>query len=286
MVRLTADVKWIKIVTDIFDDDKILLIESMPKADAIIVIWFKLLCLAGKQNNGGVFLLNGRIAFTDEMFATIFRRPLNTVRLALSTFEQFGMIEIINDTITIPNWEKHQKLDALETSREATKNRVAKYREKQKLLADACNVTGSVTGNVTVTPGNADRIDKIREEENREYISSTDDDFSKFWDAYPRKDGKQDAIKAWKSLKPNADLQRVILEDIRRRLESGGAWHKTEKRFIKMAGPYLRGKRWEDEGGETEVATDRRPDEDVVIDAEQERLIDEIYKKQGRDAWM
>ena len=149
-----AEVKWIKIVTDIFDDDKILLIESMPEADAIIVIWFKLLCLAGKQNNSGVFLLNGRIAYTDEMFATIFRRPLNTVRLALKTFEQFGMIEIINDTITIPNWEKHQKLDALEASRESTKNRVAKYREKQKMLAES----GNVTCNVTVTDGNADRI--------------------------------------------------------------------------------------------------------------------------------
>ena len=155
-----ADVKWIKIVTDIFDDDKILLIESMPEADAIIVIWFKLLCLAGKQNNSGVFLLNGRIAYTEEMFATIFRRPLNTVRLALKTFEQFGMIEIINDTVTIPNWEKHQKLDALVASREATKNRVARYRDKQKLLADNCNVTG----NVTVTGGNADRIDKNRED--------------------------------------------------------------------------------------------------------------------------
>ena len=160
----TADVKWIKIVTDIFDDDKILLIESMPDADAIIVIWFKLLCLAGKQNNSGVFLLNGRIAYTDEMFATIFRRPLNTVRLALKTFEQFGMIEIINDTVTIPNWEKHQKLDALEASREATRNRVALYREKQKMLADSSNVTC----NVTVTDCNADRIDKNREDKSRE----------------------------------------------------------------------------------------------------------------------
>lgn len=164
MVRNTAEVKWIKIVTDIFDDDKILLIESMPEADAIIVIWFKLLCLAGKQNNSGVFLLNGRIAYTDEMFATIFRRPLNTVRLALQTFEQFGMIEIINDTVTIPNWEKHQKLDALEASKEATKVRVARYRERQKLMIS----DGNVTGNVTVTDSNADRIDKNREDKSRE----------------------------------------------------------------------------------------------------------------------
>ena len=159
-----ADVKWIKIVTDIFDDEKVLLIESMPEADAIIVIWFKLLCMAGKQNNSGVFLLNGRIAYTDDMFATIFRRPVNTVRLALKTFEQFGMIEIINDTVTIPNWEKHQQLDALEASREATKSRVARYREKQKQITNG----GNVTGNVTVTDCNADREDKNRVDKNRE----------------------------------------------------------------------------------------------------------------------
>ena len=79
-----AEVKWIKIVTDIFDDEKILLIESMPEADSIIVMWFKLLCLAGRQNNSGVFMLNGRIPYTDEMFATIFRRPLNSSMVAPS----------------------------------------------------------------------------------------------------------------------------------------------------------------------------------------------------------
>ena len=107
-----ADVKWIKITTDIFDDEKILLIEAMPSADSIIVIWFKLLALAGKQNNDGVFMMSHRIAYTDEMLATIFRRDLNTVRLALNAFEGLGMIEIINDVITIPNWNKHQTLDS------------------------------------------------------------------------------------------------------------------------------------------------------------------------------
>lgn len=155
-----ADVRWIKIVTDIFDDEKILLIESMPEADAIIVIWFKLLCMAGKQNNSGVFLLNGRIAYTDEMFATIFRRPVNIVRLALNTFEQFGMIEIINDTVTIPKWEKHQQLDAMQASKEATRKRVARYREKQKQLTGGCNDDVTQDCNVTVTPSNADREEK------------------------------------------------------------------------------------------------------------------------------
>lgn len=131
-----SDVKWIKIVTDIFDDEKIMLIESLPEADSIIVIWFKLLCLAGKQNNSGVFQINGRIPYTEEMFATIFRRKLNTVRLALTTFEQYGMIEIINNTVTIPNWGKHQSIEQIEARREYQRNYQRQYYAKQKALAE------------------------------------------------------------------------------------------------------------------------------------------------------
>jgi predicted phage replisome organizer/uncharacterized phage protein (TIGR02220 family) len=158
-----ANVKWIKICTDIFNDEKIILIEGLPEADSIIVIWFKLLCLAGKQNNGGVFLLNDKIAYTDEMLATIFRKPLNTVRLALNTFENYGMIEIVNNTITIPNWEKHQNLDRLEQAKEKTRLRVAKYREKQKLLTE-----GNANCNASVTESNADRIEEDKEKDKEE----------------------------------------------------------------------------------------------------------------------
>lgn len=152
---MASAIKWIKIVTDIFDDEKILLIESLPEADTIIVVWFKLLTLAGKQNYSGVLMMNDRIHYTDEMLATLFRRPLNTVRAALQTFEQFGMIEIINNAITIPNWEKHQSVESMEKAREQARKRVAKYREKQKQLANS-----NVTCNVTVTHGNALDIDK------------------------------------------------------------------------------------------------------------------------------
>lgn len=150
-----ADVKWIKIVTDIFDDEKMILIEGMPEHDAIIVIWFKLLCMAGKQNNGGVLMMNDKIAYTDEMLATIFRRPLTTVRLALQTFENFGMIEIVSGAITIPNWEKHQNLVKLERAKEQNRMRVAAHRERQKAL-----VIGNDYNTVTPITSNAAEEDK------------------------------------------------------------------------------------------------------------------------------
>lgn len=159
-----ADVKWIKITTDIFDDEKILLIESLPDADAIIVIWFKLLCLAGKNNNSGVFMLNDKVAYTEKMLATIFRRKEATVKLALDTFQEFGMIEIIDDVITIPNWGKHQNLDQLETKREYMRGYMNDYRQKQRQIAvkTGCKTNSKTNSKTNVRQADIDK-DKDKE---------------------------------------------------------------------------------------------------------------------------
>lgn len=128
-----ADVKWIKITTDIFDDEKILLIEGLPDSYAIITVWFKLLCLAGKQNNNGVFMM-GRIPYTNQMLATIFRMKEATVTTALEVFSNFGMVEIVEGVITIPNWNKHQTLDAYEKKKERDRLYQAERRAAQRAL--------------------------------------------------------------------------------------------------------------------------------------------------------
>lgn len=167
-----ADVKWIKITTDIFDDEKILLVESMPEADSLIVIWFKLLCLAGKMNNSGVFMMNDKIAYTEKMLSTIFRRKETTVQLALQTFEQFGMIEIIDGVITIPNWGKHQNLDQLEKKRVSQREYMRQYREKQKLLS--CNTYSKANGKANVSRPEEDKErDKEKEEDKNKSVRET-----------------------------------------------------------------------------------------------------------------
>lgn len=167
-----SEIKWIKITTDIFDDEKIRLIDALPDHDAILVIWFKILALAGKHNRNGLLMMSDKVHYTDEMLATIFQRPLNSVRMALGIFEQFGMIEIIDGVITLPNWEKHQNIDGMERIKEQTRNRVARHRKKQKSLA-----LGNVTGNVTVTDGNALEEDKnkIRKDKNKTTTTSSNE---------------------------------------------------------------------------------------------------------------
>lgn len=161
-----ADVKWIKITTDIFDDEKIKIIDTMPARDEILVIWFKLLALTGKTNQNGMLFMNNRIPYTQEMLAAVFNRELNVVKLSLDIFRKFGMIEIEeNEVICISNWEKHQNIDGLEKIRMQTNERVKKVREKKKqLLLSDCNATC----NVTVTHGNATDIELELEKENKE----------------------------------------------------------------------------------------------------------------------
>lgn len=146
---MASDVKWIKICSDIFDDEKIMLIENLPSADSIIVIWFKLLCLAEKNNNSGVFILNDKIAYTDEMLATVFRRDINTVRLALKTFENYGMIEIVSGVYTIPNWGKYQNLDKIEQKSQYMRNYMQEYRKKQKDKIE-CKTNSKLYGKVNI----------------------------------------------------------------------------------------------------------------------------------------
>ena len=163
-----VEVKWIKITVNIFDDEKILLIESLPEADALIVIWFKLLCLAGNQNNHGVFMMNDSIPYTDEMLATIFRRKVATVKMALETFERFGMIARIDGAVTIPNWGKHQSLDQLEKRQEYMRDYMRDYRQKQKGLT--CETYDKVNSEVNVSALDID-IEKDKNESNNQLIA-------------------------------------------------------------------------------------------------------------------
>lgn len=151
-----AGISWIKLSVNIFDDEKIKLIRSMPEGDTILLIWIQLLCLAGKTNDNGTVYIGQHMYYSDEMLATVCNQPLNTIRLALRTFEEFEMISLDEDgLISVTNWEKHQNIEGMEKVREQTRKRVAKHRAKQKELQS--NVTVTLPN---ATDNNKNRLDK------------------------------------------------------------------------------------------------------------------------------
>ncbi|EHK9427155.1 phage replisome organizer N-terminal domain-containing protein [Enterococcus faecalis] len=150
-----AEISWIKLKTTMFDDEKIKLIQSMPEADAILVIWIRLLVLAGKTNDEGLIYIQRNMPYTEEMLATLFSKPVNVVRLALMTLQQFNMIDLNEDgLIAIENWDKHQNIEGMEKVRLKNAERVRKHRERKKQQALENKNNGNVTCNVTVTDCN------------------------------------------------------------------------------------------------------------------------------------
>lgn len=144
------EVKWISIATDIFNDKKMCAIESLPDGLSIEIVWFKLLCLAGTCNENGFLMINRDIPYTDEMMAKCFRMDLGIVQRALETFQNMGMIEIVDDIYMVSNWMKYQDNAALERIRETNRIRQQRYRDNQKLrLEETNNATSNVTQDVT-----------------------------------------------------------------------------------------------------------------------------------------
>jgi len=134
-----ANVKWIKLNVDMFDDEKIKLIQAMPEGDALLLVWIKLILLAGKTNEGGYIYINDNMPYTEEMLSVIINKPLTVIRLALDTFTSLGMIESDEKGIYLVNFEKHQSLDKMQEIREY--NRLAQQRHREKIKCQKMSLT-------------------------------------------------------------------------------------------------------------------------------------------------
>lgn len=160
-----SDVKWIQIVTDIFDDEKMCAIESMPDGWSIEIVWFKILCLAGRCNCHGFLIINDKLPYTDEMLSKTFRMDIGIVQRALDVFQSLDMIEVVDNSYMVSNWLAYQS-GSLEDLKEKHRIRQKRYRENQKKLKLGLNkdsdvmrdVTGDVSSSISISLSNKKEI--------------------------------------------------------------------------------------------------------------------------------
>lgn len=226
---MASDIKWIKITTDMFEDEKLDFISSLPEADAIIVIWIRLLTLAGKCNAGGFVFLTEKIPYTDEMLAHKFKKPLNVVKMALETFRRLDMIDMEGQVIYLPNWEKHQNIDGMEKIRLQNRERKRSERERKKLLleppTDKCHVT--VTGQSQLI--HATDIDKEKE---IIYIPEIDDVKSifEYWNVKGIVKHRELTQKMRSSI--NARLETYTVDELKEAIDNYDSILKSDKHFF------------------------------------------------------
>ena len=162
-----AEVKWIKLHTGMFDNAKIKYIRTLPEGNNMVLIWVMLLSKAGQCNSNGFIFLTESIPYTPQMLAAEFGFDTYLIELALGTFSKLDMIHLENHNICITGWEEHQNIEGLEKIREQTRERVKKFRERQKQLS--CNVTNRYNE----TQSNALEEDKEKEKDKEKDIYSS-----------------------------------------------------------------------------------------------------------------
>lgn len=158
-----AEVKWVKITTDMFDNRKIKHLRKLPDGNSIVLIWVMLLTMAGRCNAGGMVFLTENIPYTAKMLADELDFEENTVQLAINALERFGMI-CTDDSglLAIKSWEKYQNIEGMERIRESKRLSQARWRSKQKAALPPANDCVESTVESTEMPrGNTDKdIDK------------------------------------------------------------------------------------------------------------------------------
>lgn len=140
---MAEGMKWIKLATNIFDQGKIKLIMRMPAGDTIIAIWLQILTHCGKECQDGILRISSEVPYTADMLAMIFGREPATMKLALETFQQLKMIEVIDGVYCLPNWNKYQSPDKYEINRAKDRKRLQEWRQKQKKKSELPQISTS-----------------------------------------------------------------------------------------------------------------------------------------------
>ena len=193
-----ADVKWIKITTDMFDNRKIKYLRTLPEGNNIVLIWVMLLTMAGRCNSGGMIFLTENIPYTTKILADELGFEENTVILALNALVQLGMIIEDRNFFSIAGWDKHQNTEGMDKIREQNKIRKQRQREKEKLLSATCHVT-SRDSHATDKEEEKETDTDIEKENIKERSLSFDAE--KAWDdtfaLYPKKSSAVMAKNVW-----------------------------------------------------------------------------------------
>ena len=180
--------------------------------------------------------------------------------------EALKTAEFVDETqdggLELHDWQEYT--GSLIEKREAEKQRSRKRRAAAKEQpADAAALPPSwaqtTAGQTEDKPQSdhqktAGRVEKSRVEKSRVEIGgnppispdAVSERFALFWKAYPKKVGKGAAEKAWKKIKPSAELFDTIMAAIDA-AKASEQWQRENGRYIPNPATWLNQSRWEDE---------------------------------------
>lgn len=191
---------WFKVSAEVFDSEKIKILRADTKiGDSLALMWFFLLALARKKNDGGYVYATEGVAYTPKTLAAVGGFKPKIAETALEVFRQYNMIDIEeNGYIYIVGWSEYQNAEELSKLKERERckeaMRAKRQREKQSKTCNndvtnvdvtecyedvTCNksvTSQDVTRNNDVT--NTDVTDKNKSKNKKENKSKSNNNFS------------------------------------------------------------------------------------------------------------
>jgi len=172
------------------------------------------------------------------------RIALKDVSGALQKLADVGCVRLYDcdskPYLYLPSWEVHQSIRAKKSKFPSPDNVNAHEINCMQMISDDCKCSRNPIQSES---------NPIRESESLIAPSKKQEvagGFDEFWDCYPKKVGKKDALKAWNKLKPNDKLKDTIIAGIRK-WNASDQWTKDNGQYIPHPATFLNGERWKDD---------------------------------------
>jgi hypothetical protein len=194
------------------------------------------------------------------------RRYNTTTEKMKTVVSQYGLFNITPEGEFFFSESLFRRMESLSTFRESQRKKALKRWNNAPALPRESH------GNADHMPVKESKVKKRKVKDSKEDNTPdepaskqalAEDDFSKFWKAYPKKRSKGDAEKAWKSIKPDSALLEKMLKTIGDAKKST-EWTKDGGKWIPYPGTWLRAKGWEDEMKVEAGAPEHKPSYDIA----------------------
>lgn len=238
---------YLKLKADFFEDDAMIVLESMPDGYKYSNILLKLYLRSLK--NEGKLMLSERIPYNSTMLAQVTRHSVGDVEKAVKIFAELGLIETLdNGAIYMSDIQNFVGKSSTEA------DRIRDYRKRidSEKQIKAIGVTNAVTNDVQMydksTPEKEIELEieiEIKKEK-KNTSSGLDDLFSEVWKLYPKKTMRKEAIAAFKKYMKTegSDVNTVIngINRYNRYLQENSSWLKPMD-----GGRWFQKERWADD---------------------------------------
>lgn len=245
---------WMKLQEGFFENETIEWIGEQPNGDTYIIFLLKL-CLKALKTNGVLIRAVGNIfiPYEVEKLAEMTKIDVDTVRVAMTLFQQIGLIEvweggeiyvaILEDMVgSETEWAAKKRLYRGTQERLSRREHTEEGENNEDKTAD--NVR-----NMSDKSIENKRIEKEKEEKEskkEKVLSSGSAEFSLFWKMYPNKKNKKTAESRWNRLGVTPELYKKIMSGLERAMASR-EWAKDDGEYIPHPASWLNAAGWENE---------------------------------------